>query len=210
MHAKQTRTILIADDHPIVATALAASLRDSYKVVGVVTKLERLEVEVARLVPDVLLLDLTFGTQSSLPVLDRIRASHVAVRVVVLTIHCERVLADAALKAGALAFVVKEGAPSELLRAIDAVLAGRRYVTPLVNMRRNTGADSAEVPGRIQLSELERKLLAQLFTSNQRDAAKTLRLSVKGIEYHLTKLRRRLGVSTTAELLRWVEKYLRM
>ncbi len=202
-------SILIADDHPIVAAGLAASLQTWYDVLGVVTSLDMLEVEIARMSPHVVLLDLTFGTQSSLHVLPRLHERFPSARFVILTVHCEPVLADAALRAGASAFVVKESAPNELRLAIEAALNGSTYVTPLVRERESTRGGPADRPGRIQFTEIEVQLLMLLRSGyTQQSAGDRLGISRKGVEYHLGKLRKSLGVTNTSQLIRWAEQYL--
>ncbi len=128
----------------------------------------------------------------------------------ILTAFLEPVLADAALRAGAVAYVVKESAASELRVAIDEAVAGRTYLTPLMQVRGAGGA--AALPGAtgVTLSDRQRSILGLLRQGlTYRNIAGRLRISTKTVEYHIDMLGRRLGVSGKAQLIRWSEQFFR-
>jgi DNA-binding NarL/FixJ family response regulator len=194
----------------VVAEALAASLARWFQVVGTVTNLARLDGEIAVKSPDVVLLDLEFGKTSALTILAGLVDRYPATKFVILTAFLEPVLADAALRAGAVAYVVKESAASELRVAIDEAVAGRTYLTPLMQVRGAGGA--AALPGAtgVTLSDRQRSILGLLRQGlTYRNIAGRLRISTKTVEYHIDMLGRRLGVSGKAQLIRWSEQFFR-
>ncbi len=199
-------TVLIADDHPIVAVGLASALKEWYDVVGVVHDLDRVRPELTRLAPNVMLLDLSFGVRSSLKLVKEFRRVAPATRIVILTVHVEPSLADVAMMSGASGFIVKESAPAELRVAIEEALAGRTYVTPLLRreaprVRADTHSDAP-----VQPTTIECRILDLLVTGHsQAGAGEQVGLSLKGVHYHLLKLRSALGLGTTAQLVRWYE-----
>jgi DNA-binding NarL/FixJ family response regulator len=123
-------TVLLADDHPVVAEGLASLLRDDFTLVGTVTDGASLLDAARRLGPDVIVTDVSMPGMSGLDALRRIRGDGLAVKVIFLTVHADVRLASEALRAGATGFVLKDAAGTELIAAIREVLRGRIYVTP--------------------------------------------------------------------------------
>lgn len=201
-------TLLIADDHPIVAEALSASLERWFRILGSVVTLEALEDTLRDRAPEVVVLDLSFGEESSLRVLPNLARTYADTRFVILTAHVEPVLVDAALRAGASGYVVKQSAPSELRVAIEESLAGRIYVTPIIRHHApEPGVDPAlPGPDAIQVSERQLRILRLLRAGHTyRQIADELGIATKTVEYHINVLRIRLGVPRTSQLLRWAE-----
>lgn len=203
-------TILVADDQPIVAEALSTSLGRWFRVVGIVTALDVLDAEIAARSPDIVLLDLAFGKTSALELLPGLVDRHLRTRFVILTAHAEPVLADAALRAGAVAYVVKHSAASELRVAIDEALAGRTYLTPMMHSRGAGGSSPRADNIPIVLSDRQRSILGLLRAGHPyRVIAGRLSISTKTVEYHVDTLTRRLGIRGKAQLIRWSEQFFR-
>jgi DNA-binding NarL/FixJ family response regulator len=205
---KSRATILVADDHPVIADALATSLGRWYDVIGAVGSLELLGREILALRPDIVLLDLGFGETNALNVLGDLVLSHPDTKFVILTGFSEPVMADAALRAGAFGYVLKESAPSELRVAIDEALAGRRYLTPIVRARGAGGEIPARAPNTIALSDQQRSILGMLRQGmTNRAIADELKITTKTVDYHIGVLGRRVGVVGKAQLIRWSERF---
>ena len=201
-------TLLIADDHPVVAEALSTSLERWFSIVGSVVTLEQLDDSLRTRAPDVVVLDLSFGEESSLRVLPGLVRTYPATRFIILTAHVEPVLVDAALRAGAWGYVVKQSAASELRVAIEEALAGRTYVTPLIRQQAPQPGVDPTLPGAdaIQVSERQLRILRLLRAGHTyRQIADELGIATKTVEYHINVLRIRLGVPRTSQLLRWAE-----
>ncbi len=202
--------VLVADDHAVVAEALATSLGRWYRVVGIVTVLERVGAAIKALAPDVVLLDLMFAGKSALNVLGGLVERHSGTRFVILTAYVEPVFADMAIKAGALAYVVKESAASELRIAIEEALAGRIYITPMIRDRGAGGGTGLASPEGFQLSDRQRDILGLLRQGRTyRQIAESFQISTKTVEYHINMLKRRVGVGGRAQLIRWSEQFFR-
>ena len=123
-------TVLLADDHAIVAEGLASLLHGEFALVGTVADGAQLVEAARRLRPDLIVTDLAMPGLNGLDALRQLKADGLAARVVVLTMHADAHVAAEVLRAGASGFVVKHAAGQELIAALHAVLAGRRYVTP--------------------------------------------------------------------------------
>jgi DNA-binding NarL/FixJ family response regulator len=202
--------VLVADDHAIVAEALTTSLSRWFRVVGMVTALHDVRDEIRIRQPDVVLLDLEFGRTSALTILPDLVDTFPTTNFVILTAFVEPAFADAALRAGALGYVVKNSAASELRVAIEEAAAGRIYLTPAVKAR---GAGGARPPGRATgfvLSDRQRDILGLLRQGLTHAAtAKRLHIATKTVGYHIDSLGRRVGVAGTAQLIRWSEQFFR-
>lgn len=201
-------TVLVADDHAVVAEALASSLSRWFRVLGTVTELHRVEGEILAKAPDVVLLDLEFGKTSVLTILDRMVKRCAPARFVILTAFAEPVFADAALRAGALGYVVKASAASELRIAVEEAIAGRVYVTPMVRHLGAGGDPSTATRPGLVLSERQRSILGLLRQGlPYRTIADRLGITTKTVEYHVDMLQRRVGVKGRVHLIRWAERH---
>ena len=123
-------TIVLADDHQVVRAGLRMLLQaeEGFEVVAEAGDVATTERRVTVYHPRVLILDLNMPGESSLPAIPRLRQSAPATQIVVLTMQNDPAFAREALRAGAVGYVLKEAADSELTMAIHQVMAGRRYL----------------------------------------------------------------------------------
>ena len=124
--------VLLADDHAMVAAGLCSLLRERFDLVGVAANGHELLAEIRRLRPDVVVSDITMPLLSGLDALRQATAEKLETRFIFLTMHDDPQLATEAFRAGASGFVLKQSAGDELIVAIDEVLNGRTYLTPLI------------------------------------------------------------------------------
>ena len=122
--------VLLADDHRMMAEGLKRLLDPEFELVGLVEDGRALVEAAARLKPDVIVADITMPRLNGLDAIPLLKKDNPDARVVVITMHRETAYARRALAAGASGFVLKSSAPSELIAAIHAALAGRTFVTP--------------------------------------------------------------------------------
>jgi DNA-binding NarL/FixJ family response regulator len=131
--------VLLADDHPAMLALTATVLADECLVVGSVADGRALLAEAERLHPDVIVLDITMPRLDGIESARQLRRSHhQPVRLVFLTVHEDADYARAALDAGGLGYVVKTRLTSDLLPAIRAALADRRFVSPTISLEEKT------------------------------------------------------------------------
>jgi DNA-binding NarL/FixJ family response regulator len=124
---------VVADDHRAVLEVVTGLLALRFDVVGAASDgLEALRLVIA-LRPDAVVLDLAMPGLDGLTVAERIRQAGLTAAIVILTISEDPALADAALAAGALGYVTKARAATELVPAVEAALGGRRFVSALVS-----------------------------------------------------------------------------
>ncbi len=202
-------TIVLADDHTIVRSALRALLEgeDGLAVVAEASDVDEAVRKVLGYKPSVLVLDLTMPGGSSLDAIPRMLKASPSTAIVVLTMEDDPRLAREALRLGALAFVLKEGADSELLAAVRAARAGESYLDPRLGARiAATLAASTGPPDGLDERELEIVRLVALGHTNA-TIADRLHLSVRTVESHRAQIHRRTGLATRAELVSYARRH---
>lgn len=199
-------TVLLADDHAMVADGLGRLIADVADLVGQVHDGVRLVQEVRRLAPDLVVADVTMPGMSGIDAMRQLRADGSRSRFIFMTIHTEPLLAAEAMRAGAAGYLLKHAAGEELLHAITAVTAGRTYLTPLLTydvLRLNASTIASDR----ELSPRQRDVLRLLAHGKRmKEIAAELDISVRTVEDHKSHLKEILGLQSTAELIRFAIK----
>ncbi len=205
-----TLSIVLADDHPVVRRGMRTLLESEpdFSVVGEAGDgLETIR-QVKRLQPDVLILDLMMPALNGLEVLRIIRQRAPLTRIVILSMHSNNAFVAEALKNGATGYVLKGGSEEDLVRAVRAAAANKRFLSAPVTEQaieayveqcRSTGVDQHET-----LTAREREVLqlaAEGKTSTE--IAARLRVSHRTVENHRANLMRKLGLQNQTELVRY-------
>jgi len=197
-------TVLLVDDHVVLAEGIVRILADRFDVVGTVTDAGAIVETVRRLQPDVILMDISMPGVSGLEALRRVLAAKKDQRVVVLTMHADPRLACEALQLGARGFVLKHGSGQELVAAIDAVLAGHQYL-PAALTEGVLGLLAARPhAGPAVLSPQQREVLRLVVEGcRMKEIAERLRLSPRTVETLKYEMMRDLDLHSTPELVRY-------
>ena len=124
--------VLLADDHRIVAEGLRSLLEAEFELVGIAEDGRALLEAAERLRPDVVVTDIAMPHLNGIDALQQLRRQNPDVRVVLLTMHTDIAYARRALEAGALGYVLKHSALTELVLAVRSALEGRTYIAPAV------------------------------------------------------------------------------
>lgn len=207
----ETTRIVLADDHQIVRQGLRLLLKaePGFAVVGEASDGLRVADLVESLSPDVLVLDLMLPGLSGLEVTRQVARRSPGTRVVVLSMYASTAYVAESLRNGAMAYVLKDAAGPELVRAIRSAAAGRRYLSPPLSEKavedferraRDAGTDS----GYETLTDRERQVLhlaAEGSTASQ--IASRLGINPRTAETHRAHLMRKLGLHSRAELIRY-------
>ncbi|NNG15636.1 MAG: response regulator transcription factor [Gemmatimonadales bacterium] len=210
----RTKRVLIADDHKMFCEGLVGALEPRYRVVGMVHRGSDVLDEIERLSPDVALVDVSMPGQSGIDVARRMKKLGWRTKVIILTMHDDALFAVEALRADASGFVLKHSPRKVLLTAIEKALEGESYMDPAMAKklkaysRAGSGDDKAtadeQVAPGVQLTQRQREVLRHLVLgSTTAETADALGLSVKAIEFHRGRLKKLLGVSTTAGLIHY-------
>ena len=203
-HDMSRPTILIADDHTMVVEGLVHLLKDHFDVIGTVSDATQLIEAARRLRPDVVITDVSMPGASGIEALRTLVADGIAARVIVLTMHADAELATEAMRAGASGFLVKHAAGEELVTAIQDVLQGRIYLTPVVTREVFARMSDPAATAAVRLTPRQREVL-QLIAAGRRmkEIAGLLNLSTRTVETHKYKMMHVLGLQSTAELVRY-------
>lgn len=199
--------ILLADDHRIVAEGLKRLLQAEFELVGEVEDGCAL-IEAARtLHPDVIVADISMPLLNGIDALALLRKDNPRVKVVFLTMHHEVAYARRALEAGALGFVLKHSAPTELVTAIRAALDGKTYLTPAIagevfQAMRNAPAEKDGKTG--TLTSRQRAIVQMLAEGlSAKEIAAKLGISARTVEFHKYQILETLHLHTSADLVRY-------
>jgi two-component system response regulator NreC len=203
--------LLLVDDHPLMVKALRALLaegRDDLDIVGDASTAREAISLVESCDPDLVIMDIILPGQSGLVATREIRRIRPNCKILILTAVAEPTMALEALSAGAAGFALKNQDLAELRGAIDAILAGRRYVAPAMKLKLEAGDLDNSWTGLAELSRREKEIFDLIVAgySNKR-LAKTLFISVRTVETHRARINRKLGVHSTAELLRFATRH---
>ena len=200
---KRRRTVLLADDHAIVAEGLATLLKGRFDLVGTVSNGNELIDAVRKLRPDVIVADIAMPVLSGMEALRRLKAARSSAKVIFLTMHADAQLATEAFRAGASGYVLKQSAGEELIAAIQEVLQGRTYLTPLIT--KDVIANFTEsTPPNVKLTPRQREVLRLIAEGKRmKEIGAILDLSTRTVETHKYEMMRGLGVESTAELVRY-------
>ena len=194
-------SVLIADDHTIVAEGLVKLLSGRFDVVATVADGTALIEAAERLRPDIIVTDLNMPSIGGLEAMERLKKRGVASKFVILTMHREASVAARAMRAGASAFLLKVSAGEELIDAIDEVLNGRTYLTPAVTKDVLAAFDERR-GDEVELTPRQRDVLRLIVAGRRmKEIAAVLDLSARTVETHKYEMMRVLGVQSTAELI---------
>ena len=194
--------IVLADDHGVVRTALKMLLdaEPDFEVVAEAEDADGAARYTAGHKPDVLVLDLNMPGESGLQAIPRIREEAAETQIVVLTMQSETAFAREAMQKGARAYVLKEAAESELVKAVRMAAAGETYLQPELGARL-----AAEAPGPPDgLSDREVQILRLIALGHTNtEIAEQLYLSVRTVETHRSNAQQKLGLARRSELVRY-------
>jgi DNA-binding NarL/FixJ family response regulator len=203
--------VLLVDDHPIVREGLAAriEMEGDMIVSGMAETADQAIGFIQKGEPDIVITDLSLSGRPGLELIKEIRASWPALPILVLSIHDEELWAERVLRAGAQGYVMKAHATEKVMEAVRRVLAGGLWLSETMNsalLGRLTHHRQAS-PQSMPLSTLSDREL-EVFQMigrglSVKDIAQQLFLSSKTVEVHREHIKEKLGLRSSAELLRY-------
>ncbi len=196
--------VVLADDHVILREGLVQLLKQrNFDVVGEADDGEKAVELIREKKPDIALLDLTMPGLSGIGIAEMLTREKSETRVIILTMYKERSYVSRAFAAGVWGYVLKEDAFGDLEYAINAVMSGKKFLSPSL-------ADvfsSSDVFQQMKLTKREEeilKLIAMGFTN--KEIAKRLFISVKTVETHRARIMQKLDLHNTADLVRYASR----
>ena len=204
--------VLLADDHRILREALRLLLQTECEIVGEAESGEAAIQLAAQLHPQVVILDLGMPGLGGLAAAHRIARDSPASKVLVLSQYDdEEYVFEALSEAGVGGYILKTDASSELLAAVRAVHSGRRYVSPSIapivlgRLRHPPAPGERSGP---QLTRREREVLRLIGDgATTKETAQRLGISPKTAQVHRENLKQKLGLRSTAAIVRYAIKH---
>ena len=204
--------VYLADDHAVVRDGLRFVLdaEPDLQVVGDAANGRQAVRQVLELHPDVVVMEISMPILNGVEATRQIRAQCPHTQVVILSMHATSEHVYRALQAGVLGYLLKESAGKEVVAAVRAVAAGRRYLGAritdgMVNdyLLRNRSAQAAHSPLE-RLSAREREVMQRVVEGQTSAAIATaVHLSPKTVETYRSRLMRKLGVRNMPGLVRF-------
>jgi two-component system response regulator NreC len=195
--------VVIADDHAVVRRGIRQVLasEDGFQVVAEAADLEAARRYVLGHRPHVLVLDLNLPGGLSLGAIPSLRAEFPDTQIVVLTMQNEPAYAREALGSGALGYVLKEAAESELIEAVRRAARGDNYLNPRLGARVAAEASPGPPDG---LTEREVNVLRMIALGHTNaEIGERLHLSVRTVETHRSRIQQKLRLGSRSELVRY-------
>ncbi len=202
--ATLTLSLLIADDHPVVRQGLKRILNETpgLSVTAEASNGAEALDAVKKQAFDAVLLDISMPGMSGLDVLKQIRLLKPDLPVLVLSVHPESQYALRVLKAGASGYISKDEDPDKLIEAVRLVIQGKKYISPwMADKLADDVVKRREGEVHELLSDRELTVLCMIATGKTVSAiAEELNLSVKTISTYRSRLLKKMGMATNAEL----------
>ena len=203
-------TVLIADDHKLFVEGIRKILQPEFDIRGWVSDGRRLLEVASSGCPDAILIDISMPLINGIDAVRRLREAGCRSKLVILTMHADPELVSAAFDAGANGYLLKHCDPEEVLRALREVLLGRRYVVAQLAdamAEAHRGRLKQAAPA-VRLTPREREVLQLLAEGmSVKEAAASLRISPRTVEFHRYNVADKLGVKTVWELTRYAVKH---
>lgn len=211
VYAVPKKRLLLADDQELFLDGLSRLVEVEFEVVGTTSSGEDLVRMARALAPDVVVTDDAMEDLPGIQPVSALRDAEVEAKVVVLSDSEDGGHAARALEGGAQGYVLKRAASAEILSALRETLDGNLWVSPVVAGKvilhqaaqlRALGESEDEVVA--SLSDRQRSIIALVVEGRiAKEIAAELVISRKTVEYHKYKVMKRLGLSNTAELIRF-------
>ena len=196
--------VLLADDHSLVLEGFRRILQDRCELVGMVEDGRALLEKAQKEKPDIVIIDISMPLLNGIDAATQLLKLHPLIKVIFVTMHVDAEYVRSAFEAGASGYLLKRSAVDELEQAIRMVLAGHKYITPLIakDLLEVLLIPTAKKEKRLTFRQREvLQLLAEGRTV--KDIAVLLNISTRTVEFHKAQLMEQLGLRTTADLIKY-------
>lgn len=207
--------ILLVDDHPLMRRGQADLLNrePDFAVCGEAGTAREAMEAIAKLKPDVVLVDMALPDKDGLELIKDIQALHPGLPVLAMSMQDESLYAARVLRAGGRGYIMKADAPERLAAAIRTVLSGQIAVSPgmAAKILESAATPSGKIGGGPEAKLTDRELeVMRLFGEgwSADEIAQRLHLSPQTVDVHRAHIKEKLGLETTPEFqrfaIRWV------
>jgi len=201
--------IILADDHRLMLDALTNLIEPEFEVVGTFTDGQALVECAPAIRPNVVVLDIGMPLMNGLIAGERLKQAMPLVKLVYVTMNHDPEIAGEAFRLGASAYLLKNSAGSELLRAIREAVRGGFYVTPLMTkgMVGSFVLNFKRMKNKNPLTIRQKEVLQLLAEGrSMKEAAFKLKVSPRTVAYHKYTIMEHLHIRSSAELIEFAMK----
>ncbi len=204
-----SKSVVIADDHPIFRKGLVEILCDSteFYLAGEAENGQQALELLNNLTPDIALLDISMPVMDGLHVVRAAKARGLECAFVILTMYRDHEYFREAMDLGILGYLLKEGAPGELMACLRTVAQGRHYIAPTMSeilVLRAAGQGNDSPPGVSRLSPTERRILAMIGAGKtSKEIAEDLSISHHTVNNHRSHICEKLRLEGPHKLLQF-------
>lgn len=195
-------TVFLVDDHAVVREGYKHLLqKTNIEVIAEASSGEEAYQQFESLAPDVIVMDLSMPGIGGIETITKMMSKNKHVKILAFSMHDDIVFCKRALQAGASGYVTKSSAPDELIEAVFAVAANKKYI-------------SQEIANRVSLKQMKSDDVLSSLTPREfeifqmlakglslDEIASTLHLDYKTIANAQTRLRQKLNVENTSQLI---------
>ncbi len=200
----QKTTIMLVDDHSVVRAGYRRLLemQPEFQVVAEAGDGPEACRQYHKHHPDLVIMDLSLPGMGGMEAARRMLSHHPHVRILIFTIHDSSVFAERALRMGVSGYITKSSDPDVLLEAVAQVAAGETYLGPDIAKELALRQISKNNSPLSQLSAKEFGIFLMMAAGNKRATiAETLHISVKTVSNYAHQIKKKLGLSTDAEVV---------
>jgi DNA-binding NarL/FixJ family response regulator len=202
--------VLLADDHEVLVDGLRSILEPHYEVVGTALDGRALLEAGAKLLPDIIVLDIGMPELNGLDAARHLKQTMPKVKIIFLTVNKDPYIVGEAFRAGASAFLLKQAAALELTDAIEQVLKGGTYVTPriaegLTNISLSDPKDREHAPEPTPRQREVIQLLAE--GHSMKEVADALHITPRTVAEHKYNAMELLQLRTNSDLIQYAIKH---
>lgn len=205
----QIASIMIVDDHPIVANGIQQLIdrEPDMKVIQSVQDAESAIRFIEKLTPDLLVVDISLkGSTNGIDLIKSLKKRYPKIKSLVLSMHEENLYAERAIKAGAKGYIMKNDLTDNIVKAIRSILSGNLYLSEtitskLLNHMVNEEEEKDDETEIKKLSDREFEVF-QFISKGVKtsDIAKEINISVKTVEAHKLRIKNKLNLKSSTEL----------
>lgn len=205
--------VVIAEDHPIMRDGLIDLLEQepAFELAGCADSARQVESLVNGCVPDLLVLDLTLGSDDGVELAERLLRIHPGLAIVVLSIHDELMFADRLLALGVRAYLTKDRTRSEFMSAMRSALEGRTYLTTEQQSRRDCSPARSNTPTPERVLSARELAILRLLAAGKTsdDIAAELNMAPKTVYSHRRNIGYKLGITSGRDMIRYAVHWAR-
>ncbi|MCC6140180.1 MAG: response regulator transcription factor [Nitrospira sp.] len=197
-------TVILADDHTLVLEGFRRLLETQYELLAAVGDGQALLQAAAQHRPEIVILDISMPVMNGIEAARALQSQFPSMKLVFVTMHADPAYIRAAFQAGASGYVLKQSMGNELSQALQTVLQGQTYVTPLIAKDVVDGMRHGNARPLAELTARQREVLQLIVDGlSTKDIALRLNISHRTVEFHKAQLMQQLDLHSTVELIKF-------